>query len=162
MEIRRLRPPPAIKVLEASGAIGGGRVRVLGEVGGALLAVVRSSGRRLEYRVAVKLSTDGRVVRAYSTDNGTLYRGYVGYPIVSLMMLGGALPRDSEVERALASVNWYELNRKTRSYARAMQGILSGLDPTVRRRAEVLVDSVMAKLRSTEVLYDGELAKLFT
>jgi len=158
--LRRLRPPPAVKVLEAAGAIGGGRVRVLGESGGATLAVVRSSGRPLSYRVAVAVEGEGRV-RVYSEDNGTVHRGYVGYPIVALLMLRGVLPRDEEVEAALAGVNWYELNSRLKRYSRVMDEVLSGLPPQVRGRAWRLVNEALKRLRSMEVVYDEGLARLF-
>jgi hypothetical protein len=154
---RRLRPPPSVKVLEAAGAIGGGRVRLLESGPEAYRAVVRSSGRDLEYKVAVS-PAGSRVVRAYSTDNGTVYRGYVGYPIIAVMMLAGMLPRSEAVERALAKVNWYEVNRRFKSYAKTMSYVLSMLGPEERAEAGRLVGSVAARLRELEVIYDPGLA----
>jgi hypothetical protein len=83
---RRLRMPPKIKVLEAAGAIGDGRVRAEERAGQAVLvAQVRSSDGSRTYKVALKRA-DSRIL-AYSDDNGTRYRGYIGYPIIALMML---------------------------------------------------------------------------
>ncbi len=152
----RLRRPPLVKALEAAGAIGGGRVEVLSGPP-VYRAVVRSSGRPLEYTVAVAPS--GRTVRAYSDDNGTLHRGYVGYPIIAVMMLAGLLPRDEGVEKALAGVNWYELNRKHRNYSKALEEVLTGLPPGLRTRAMTLARRVLEALDKLEVIYDPALAR---
>ncbi|MEM3808295.1 MAG: hypothetical protein QW413_06875, partial [Nitrososphaerota archaeon] len=70
--------PPRIKVLEAAGAVAGGRVKIISEKE----AEVRASEGERIYRV-FKDSKSGVVS---SDDNGTTYRNYVGYPIVAFMM----------------------------------------------------------------------------
>ena len=155
MSVEVLRAPPRVKVLEAAGALGGGRVRVVETSGDVYRALVASSGRPLTYRVAV--SGGPVVVRVYSDDNGTVHRRYVGYPIISVMMVMGILPRDGEVEKALAGVNWYEVNRRLGKYSLVMGEVLSSLPPGVRARAEMLVERVMARLRSMKVVYDPAL-----
>ncbi|MCE4610405.1 MAG: hypothetical protein F7B17_00350 [Desulfurococcales archaeon] len=150
----KLRLPPRVKVLEAAGAIGGGRVNII-EAGRVYKALVASSGRPLKYRVAV--APEQGYIRVYSDDNGTVHRGYIGYPIISVMMLMGILPRDSEVEKALADVNWYEVNRRLGKYSLVMEEVLGGLPPGVRVRAEMLVNRVMARLRGVKAVYDPAL-----
>ena len=81
--MRTLKLPPRIKVLEALGAIADGRVRP-----GEREAEVRSSEGDKVYKVCVDLERR----RAYSTDNGPKFRGYVGYPIIAVLMLKGVLP----------------------------------------------------------------------
>ena len=157
--LRVLRVPPAVKVLEAASAIGGGRVRLLGEgSGGVVRAVVRSSGRPLEYRVAVKPLKDGTGYAVYSSDNGTVYRGYAGYPIIAVLMLLGVLPRDEAVEEALAGVNWYELNSRLKKYSRVMEEVLGPLPPEARRRAYRLINEVTRALRGVRLVYDPGIA----
>jgi hypothetical protein len=80
----RLSTPPRVKVLEALGAVSGGRVRVLSE----REAEVDASEGQRTYRVYVDL--EKRV--ADSDDNGTVYRGYVGYPIIAFLMALKKLP----------------------------------------------------------------------
>lgn len=113
--MRKLRRPPRIKVLEASGAIGDGRVHILDESEGGAFARVRSSDASREYVVVVRKS-GSTAFRVYSDDNGTKYRGYVGYPIIAVMMLLGFLPRDNYVEKALSGIPWKELNEKFKKY----------------------------------------------
>lgn len=54
---------------------------------------------------------------ACSTDNGTKYRGYVGYPIISVLMMEGVLPYREDVAKALAGIDWKALNEKYKKYA---------------------------------------------
>ncbi len=100
--------PPRVKVLEALGAVAGGRVEVLSE----REARVRSSEGDRVYQVFVDLES-GEV---RSDDNGTVYRNYVGYPIIAFLMAKGVLRYDGEVGRALAPVRWRTLNEAYRSY----------------------------------------------
>ncbi len=156
MRVKLLARPPRIKVLEAAGAIGDGRVRVVSDVE----ALVKSSTGEREYRV-VLVESSGGVYRAYSNDNGTLYRGYIGYPILSFMMIKGVLPVDNDVIRAFTGIPWKELNEKYQKY--------SVVESIVVSRAERLgvphsvvdeyVSLVMKKLSIIKVFFDEELAR---
>ncbi len=106
----RLRLPPKIKVLEAAAAIADGRVHLdVPEKGYA--RVISSDGSRT---YTVYVSEDLR--EACSTDNGTIYRGYIGYPIIAVLMLKDVLPYDERVGKALAGINWRRLNEKYKRY----------------------------------------------
>jgi len=104
-----LARPPRIKVLEALGSIADGRIR---EVEPNMAVVTSSTGER-QYLVYV--DPEKRV--AYSDDNGTKYRGYVGYPIIALLMLKGYLPFDKRIADALAGIPWKRLNERFKRYA---------------------------------------------
>lgn len=103
-----LKMPPRIKVLEALGSIADGRIRIRPD---GTAEVVSSDGTR-KYEVWV--SSDGR--EACSTDNGTVYRGYVGYPIIAVMMLKGILPYRKDLAEALRGIRWKALNEKYKRY----------------------------------------------
>ena len=104
----KLSMPPRVKVLEALGAVSGGRVRVLSDKE----AEVDASEGQRTYRVYVDL--EKRVTD--SDDNGTVYRGYVGYPIIAFLMALKQLPYDEEIGRLLASVRWRTINERYKSY----------------------------------------------
>lgn len=104
-----LRMPPKIKVLEAAGAVADKRIILTNEKSA---EVISSDGTR-RYSVYVDL-TRGEVC---STDNGTVYRRYIGYPIIAVLMLKGALPYDSKIGEALKGIPWKALNEKYRKYA---------------------------------------------
>jgi len=106
---RFLRAPPRIKVLEAAAAVADGRVERLGEHS----FLVRSSDGSRVYRVCV----DPERGVAYSDDNGTRYRGYIGYPIIAALMVQGVLPYDERIGEALRGIPWRRLNEQYRRYA---------------------------------------------
>lgn len=99
--------PPRVKVLEALGCIGDGRIELLGE---REARVVGSDGKRV-YRVV----WDGGLGIA-SNDNGSVYRGYLGYPSIAFLMLRGVLPLDRGLAEALKGIPWREINEKFKSY----------------------------------------------
>lgn len=148
---RVLRRPPRIKVLEALGAIADGRV----EVNGFEARVVSSSGDKV-YNVIY--SSDGRV---YSNDNGTYYRGYVGYPIIALLMIKGILPFDERISKALSGIPWKELNETYRKYAIVEEIVLRKAEERGVSRSSVLdfVNIVLKKLSGLRLIYDESLRK---
>jgi hypothetical protein len=130
-----LRLPPRIKVLEALGAVVDGRVRLVGE---GRCEVVSSEGDRV-YNVVV----EGGYV--YSNDNGTLYRGYIGYPILACLMAEGKLPIDAELGEKLKGVPWRRLNEQYKRYEEVLKRIYAerGIE---RERAEAYIDAVLRRL----------------
>ncbi len=104
-----LKMPPKIKILEAAGAVADGRIERLSDN---LFRVVSSEGDRI-YSVYVDLEKG----EACSTDNGTTYRGYVGYPIISSLFILGTLPYDAVIGKSLANIDWRRLNETLKSYS---------------------------------------------
>jgi len=105
---RILRAPPRIKVLEALSSIADGRIERVGEK---RWRVISSDGSRI-YDVCVNLEKNV----AYSDDNGTVYRGYIGYPIVAALMLLGIVPYNGRVAEAVKGIPWRKLNEEYKNY----------------------------------------------
>ncbi len=100
--------PPPIKVYEAIGAVGDGRVRAIDNgVAPRGWDVVSSDGAKT-YRV--EISAEGREIS--SNDNASYWQGYLGYPAIAVLMARGLLPASAEATRALAGIPWKELNRR--------------------------------------------------
>jgi len=99
--------PPRIKVLEALGCIADGRIKFVGEKEA---VVVSSTGER-----SYKVTWDGGKA-IMSTDNGSLYRGYLGYPSIAFLMLKGILPFDKRLAEALKGIPWKKLNETYKKY----------------------------------------------
>lgn len=104
-----LKLPPRVKVLEALGCVADGRVRVLSDYEA---EVTSSVGDRI-YKVMVDL----KARKVSSNDNGTLYRNYVGYPVISFLMIKGVLPYDDKVANALKGINWRKINQELKNYS---------------------------------------------
>lgn len=105
----QLKMPPRIKILEATGAVADGRIKKLDDK---LFRVVSSEGNRI-YNVYIDLEKG----EACSTDNGTTYRGYIGYPIISSLFILGVLPYDTVIGKSLASIDWRRLNETFKNYS---------------------------------------------
>jgi hypothetical protein len=105
--------PPPIKVYEAIGAIGDGRVRPIDDTH--RVWEVGSSDGAKKYRV--EISADGRGIS--SNDNASYWQGYLGYPAIAVLIARGALQTNPEATRLLAGIPWKELNHRFKNdYAR--------------------------------------------
>lgn len=104
-----LAQPPRIKILEALGSIADGRVKLID----ADRANVESSTGERAYTVYVNVEKG----IAFSDDNGTRFKGYIGYPIIAVLMLKGVLPFDERLAKALTGIPWKELNERYKRYA---------------------------------------------
>src|SRR6202167_6468993 len=96
--------PPLVKVYEALGAIGDGRVRIEDD----RRATVTSSDGSKAYEV--EMSVDGREIA--SNDNASYWQGYVGYPAIAVLIARGLYPPPAHPTAPLAGIPWKELNRK--------------------------------------------------
>ncbi len=115
--MKKWKMPPPIKVYEALGAIGDGRVRAADKSAAPIAWDVVSSDGAKTYRVEV--STDGREIS--SNDNASYWQGYLGYPAIAVLIARGMLNASAEAARALAGIPWKELNRRFKNdYARTI------------------------------------------
>ncbi len=135
--------PPLVKVYEALGAIGDGRVRI--EDG--RRATVTSSDGSKTYEV--ETSADGREIA--SNDNASYWQGYVGYPAIAVLLARGFYHPPESVTAALAGVAWKELNRKFKNdWAMTIAEVekkleRAGHDPgAVRSEAEAVLSFLRA------------------
>jgi hypothetical protein len=133
--------PPEAKVYEAFSALADGRVH---QAGPGRAEVVSSGGDRA---YTVTWSGDRRALA--SDDNASRWQGYLGYPILAVLMDLGELPLDRAVVAPLAGVPWHELNRRfKRDYGAAVEHVLAGLEERGVGRAPIVAaaDAVMARL----------------
>ncbi len=135
--------PPQAKVYEAFSALADGRVRIEGPG----RASVRSSAGDKTY--TVEWSGDFETVS--SNDNASYWRGYLGYPIVAVLLAAGKLEADEAATRALAGIDWHALNvRFKRDYPAAVAHVLAGLaerggdSARITREAERVMDQLSA------------------
>lgn len=155
--IKPLSKPPRIKVLEAAGAIGDNRVKVLSDT----IAIVGSSLGDREYRVIIVEEATG-VYRTYSNDNGTIHRGYIGYPILAFMIVKNILPRDNDVIRAMTGIPWKELNERYQKYAIVENIVVSRAEKLGVPRSVIddYINIVFKKLGLIKVYFDDSLVKV--
>ncbi len=133
--------PPPIKVYEALGAIGDGRVRFEDEH----RALVESSEGDKTY--AVEISDDGREIS--SNDSGSYWQGYLGYPAIAVLLMRGLYRPPANVIDALAGIPWKEINRRFKNdYDKTLAEVnqiveASGHDPdAVASEVESVADAL--------------------
>ncbi|AFZ70050.1 hypothetical protein Calag_0270 [Caldisphaera lagunensis DSM 15908] len=153
----KLKEPPKIKILEAAGAIADGRVHITKADNEYILAKVISSEKDKEYKIVIKKTEESFVV--YSNDNGTKLRGYVGYPIISVMMLLGILSRDQNIEEALKGIDWRKLNETYKKYNIVEEIVLKKSENKVPRSYILeFRKNVMKELENMNIYYDENLS----
>lgn len=141
------KAPPDIKVLEALGAIADGRVKVKGNT-----AIVKSSN--LDKGYVVKFYPDKNKI--YSTDNASKFHHYLGYPIISFLMLKGILIYSEEIAFALKGIKWKELNDKfKRNYELTKDYALKKCESRNISRQEVedFIRTTIEKLKELNLQY---------
>ena len=109
--------PPIIKILEAYTAIEDDRVAIYENY-----AIVKSSNRDKEYLIKWKDNI------YYSNDNSTYWQGYIGYPVIAVLMLKDMLSLDRSISKYFKSINWNKLNSvNKRNYDKSLEEVLSNI-----------------------------------
>jgi hypothetical protein len=150
-----LTKPPRIKVFEALGSIADGRVDIIEETGSRVVAKVRSSTGEKTYRVVVDLDSK----KVYSDDNGTIHRGYVGYPIIAVLMIKGVLPFEQKYSEALKGIPWKTLNETYKKYSVVEEIVFKQARSkgVYRRHLESFAKKVLGELSRLELTFDESL-----
>jgi hypothetical protein len=135
--------PPKAKIYEALTAVADGRVSLKGDEA----AEVLSSDGTKTY--IVEWSADlGQIT---SNDNASYWQGYMGYPIIAVLMVLGRLDFDASVAEALSGINWKQTNRKFRNdYGKAIESILLNIDVESGLRQTVAseVDRIFTQIQT--------------
>lgn len=106
--------PPIEKIPEAYTAIEDNRVELFDNY-----AIVKSSNFEKEYLIKWK----GNIY--YSNDNSTYWQGYVGYPVIAVLMLQAKLPLNKAVSKYFKEINWNKLNKDNkRDYKKSLEQVL--------------------------------------
>lgn len=155
---RLLRKPPRIKVLEAIGSIGDERIKVIDDN---KAEVVSSRGDKV-YKVIVE-PAEHNVYHVYSNDNGTIYRGYIGYPIIAFLMIRGIIPIDREVMKAVTGIPWKDLNERYKKYSIVENIVLNRAERLGVSRDIIMdyINIVMKKLSLLKIYFVEELKNRF-
>ncbi|MEM5870709.1 MAG: hypothetical protein QW758_02010 [Candidatus Aenigmatarchaeota archaeon] len=134
--------PPKVKIYEALGCIADNHVEFISEKE----AIVTSSEGNRKYYVTFDL--DKNFIN--SDDNGSKFKGYLGYPSIAILMLKGILPFDKRISDALKGIKWKRLNDKFKDYNKTIEEALRiakerGVD---EKDIENFVSQVMDEIKS--------------
>lgn len=95
--------PPKIKIYEALGCIADGRMTVEGNTA----KIYSSSGNKF---YTVTYDPEQNAIMA--NDNGSYWRGYLGYPAIAFLMQSGVILFDPAFAEALKGIHWKNVNTK--------------------------------------------------
>lgn len=131
--------PPIIKIYEALGAVADGRV----EVSGNTAKVYSSSGNKY-YDVIY----DARKKNIMANDNGSFWKGYLGYPSIAFLMKIGVLDYESDIGELLKNIAWKDINQKFKNdFDKTLEFILSTKSDTEKQLLIGFVDKVDEEIR---------------
>ncbi|MEM0026758.1 MAG: hypothetical protein QXT53_03015 [Ignisphaera sp.] len=151
----KLKLPPRIKILEALGCLADRRIREIDDN----KAVVSSSDGSREYHIYV----DVKKGLVYSDDNGTKFRGYIGYPIIAFLMLKGYLPYDEKIAKALAGIPWKKLNESYKNY-QVVENIVKDFarqNGVSLESIDAFINNTLRQLSKLSLIYDENLKNAF-
>lgn len=100
--MQKWKHPPLIKIYEALGAVADGRIEVTGDQA----KIYSSSGNKF-YTVRYDPTTKSIM----ANDNGSFWKGYLGYPAIAFLMKIRVLPYEEEVGVLLKDINWKDINQ---------------------------------------------------
>ena len=98
--------PPIIKIYEALGAVADDRIKdEEGEI-----RCYSSSGNKY-YRILYDKSKKAIM----TNDNGSYWRGYLGYPAIAYLMTIGKLDYNQQIAESLRGFAWKDVNTKNKN-----------------------------------------------
>ena len=122
--------PPKAKVYEALSAVADKRVSITGDT----TAQVQSSSRDKTYDV--EWSKD--ISEITSNDNASYWQGYMGYPIIAVLLQIGKISFNPPIAKLLADVPWKSVNEQfKRDYDKAISHILEAIEARGGSRMEI-------------------------
>ena len=122
--------PPKAKVYEALSTVADQRVTITGH----RTAQVQSSSHDKTYDVA--WSEDMREIT--SNDNASYWQGYIGYPIIAVLLKLGKLSFNNHIAELMVGVPWKVINDQfKRDYDKAINHVLDQLETKGGNRTEI-------------------------
>jgi len=123
--------PPKAKIYEALSAVADQRVTLTGPTS----AQVVSSSRDKAYDVT--WSEDMR--HFASNDNASYWQGYIGYPIIAVLLQTNAIPYSAHIAGLLAGIPWKQLNDQfKRDYDKAVNHCLDQIEAKGGNRSQII------------------------
>ncbi|MDP2642023.1 MAG: hypothetical protein Q8P21_01900 [bacterium] len=126
--------PPVIKIYEALGSIADDRIELNGDVA----KVYSSSGNKF---YDVSYDPEGNAIM--TNDNGSYWKGYLGYPAIAYLLKTGILSYNPELAEPLKGVAWKDINQKFENdFDKTLEYILSGINPEITSELQLYVKSL--------------------
>ncbi len=135
--------PPKAKVYEALSAVGDGRIFLKSNIS----AEVTSSDGTKAYLVEW---SEVHFKKIISNDNASYWQGYLGYPIIAVLLIKNKIDYNPEVAKLMVGVNWKKINTDfKRDYNKAIEYVLKNVEEKVGYYPDIInqeVDKIMLQI----------------
>lgn len=136
-----IKLPPIEKIPEAYTAIEQERITLSTDS-----AIVKSSNGEKEYLIKWKDNL------FYSNDNSTYWQGYLGYPVIAVLLLQGKLTLNREVSKYFKNVNWNQLNQENkRDYKKSLEQVLKDISLEEKTNIYKEMDKVYEEIKNLSI-----------
>ena len=145
------KQPPIIKIYEALGAIADGRVEREG-----MVAKVYSSSRNKFYNV----SYDSEKRAIMCNDNGSFWKGYLGYPAIAFLMLIGEINYSDDIALLLKDIAWKDINQQFKNdFDKTLVYILKDKTEEERAKLEQHCSIILERIQELDLSLLGAKSK---
>lgn len=133
--------PPIEKIPEAYSAIEDNRVTIFEDY-----AQVKSSNNEKEYLIIWKDNI------YYSNDNSSYWQGYIGYPVIAVLMLKGDLSLNKNISKYFKNINWNKLNKDNkRDYSKSLNQILKNFCDEEKNKIFEEINKVFDEIKQLDI-----------
>lgn len=133
--------PPIEKIPEAYTAIIDNRVETFDNY-----AIVKSSTLEKEYLIKWNDNL------YYSNDNSTYWQNYLGYPVISVLMLQGKLSLNKDILKYFKGINWNNLNKINKNdYHASLESALVDISLDKRKEIDDEINKVYEEIKSMQI-----------
>ena len=145
------KTPPIIKIYEALGSVIDGRL----EVAENSAKCYSSSGNKY---YDIDYSPDDNAIMV--NDNGSYWKGYLGYPAIAFLLKIGVLDYKNEYALLFKGIAWKDINQKFKNdFDKTIEYIFKEIDPVKRKEIEDYAEQLLADIKDLNLSKLGEMKK---
>lgn len=138
---KMIKLPPIEKIPEAYTAIVDERISINEN-----LATVTSSDKKKEYIIKWQDNL------YYSNDASTYWQGYIGYPVIAVLMLQNKLSLNKKIAEYFKNINWNQLNKENkRNYRLSLEIALKELSKEEKEEIERELEKVFKEIQELDI-----------
>lgn len=142
------KQPPIIKIYEALGAVADRRVEILSNTA----KIYSSSGNKF-----YDVSYNPVAQSIMANDNGSYWKGYLGYPSIAFLMKTGVVSYDEKVADLLKGIAWKDINQKFKNdFDKTLKFILSSKSEEEKERLTKQVSKIESEIKILDLGYLGK------
>lgn len=135
--------PPIIKIYEALGSVADNRV----EVSRNTAKVYSSSGNKF-----YDVSYDSEKNAIMANDNGSYWKGYLGYPAIAFLFKVGLLDLKPDMADLLKGIKWKDVNQKFKNdFDKTLLYIEESLNVEEKEKLSAYVQEVDQKITKLDL-----------